>query len=201
MPTPRQPQQERSVLTRQRILEAAAAVLADRGWSAASVSDVTKRAGVTRGAVQHHFADRDGMLTAAIEHLLDTRIDEFHAVAGELTGGAGRTMAVVRTIVEFHQGETFAATLQLCVAAAADPELRPRVAAMEAQMGAKVFWTTIELLGLDGTDPEVRTTIQAFLDSARGLGLAGFIGEDTLRRERVTARWAQMIDQLLPARD
>ncbi|MGW5438662.1 TetR/AcrR family transcriptional regulator [Nocardia asteroides] len=197
MTTPRQPQQERSAHTRRRILEAAAAVLAERGWAGAAVSDVTKRAGVTRGAVQHHFTDREGMLTAAIEHLLDTRIAEFHAVAREIAAGPDHTLRVIRTIVEFHQGEMFAATLQLCVAAAVDPELRPRVAAMEAQMGAKVFWSTIDLLGLDGGDPTVRTTVQAFLDSARGLGLAGFIGDDTLRRDRVTRRWAEMIDELL----
>ncbi len=195
--TPRQPQQERGFTTRRRILEAAAAVLAERGWSATSVSDVTKRAGVTRGAVQHHFTDREGMLAAAIAHLLDIRIEEFQAAAADLPAGAGRTQAVVRMLVEYHQGEAFAATLQLCVAAAADPLLRPRVAAMEAEMGAKIFWTAVDLLGLDGRDRTVRATIQAFLDSARGLGLAGFIGDDTVRREAVTARWAEMIDQLL----
>lgn len=195
--TPRQPQQERGFTTRRRILEAAAAVLAERGWSATSVSDVTKRAGVTRGAVQHHFTDREGMLAAAIGHLLDTRVEEFQAAAADLPAGADRTLIVVRMLVEYHQGAAFAATLQLCVAASADPVLRPRVAAMEAEMGAKIFWTAVDLLGLDGRDRTVRATIQAFLDSARGLGLAGFIGDDAVRREAVTVRWAEMIDQLL----
>lgn len=197
MTTLREPQQERGINTRNRILEAAATVLAERGWAGASVSEIAKRAGVTRGAVQHHFTDREGMLAAAIQHLLDTRIYEFHAAAREFPTGSGRTLAVLRTIVEQHQGENFAATLQLCVAAAGDPQLRPRVAAMEAEMGARIFWATIDLLGLDGGDIAVRTTIQAFLDSARGLGLAGFIGDDSVRRDRVTRRWAEMIDRLL----
>lgn len=188
--------QERGNATRQRILEAAAAALAERGWTGTSVSDVTKRAGVTRGAVQHHFTDREGMLGAAIQYLLDTRISEFHTVAEELPASADRTLEVVRMIVDYHQGPAFAATLQLCVAAAADPVLRPRVAAMEAETGAKIFWTAVDLLGLDGRDPTIRATIQAFLDSARGLGLAGLLGDDARRREQVTLRWAQMIDQL-----
>ncbi|RMI30230.1 TetR family transcriptional regulator [Nocardia stercoris] len=182
--------------TRNRILDAAAQLLAEEGWSAASVSEVAKRAGVTRGAVQHHFTDREGLFTVAIEYVLENRVAEFHDQAKGFPAGPGRTLAVVRTVVEQHQGASFAATLQLCVAAHGEPALRPRVAAMEAEMGAKYYWALIELLRLDGSDPKVRTTVQAFLDSARGLGLAGFIGDDSRRRERVTRRWAEMIDEL-----
>ncbi|MEV0355701.1 TetR/AcrR family transcriptional regulator [Nocardia sp. NPDC050697] len=197
MTTPRQPRQDRGIATRAAILDAAAALLAESGWRAASVLEVAKRAGVTRGAVQHHFADREGLFTAAIGHLLELRRSEFQAAARDFPTGPERTLAVVRTIVDLHVGHTFAATLQLCVAAATDPELRPRVAAMELEMGIQLFWATAALLDLDGTDPTVRTTLQAFLDSARGLGLAGFIADDTARRGQITRRWAEMIDQLL----
>ncbi|QIS24462.1 TetR family transcriptional regulator [Nocardia terpenica] len=182
--------------TRDRILTAAASVLAESGWRAATTDKVARRAGVTRGAIQHHFTDRDGLFTAAIQHLFDTRIAEFQTAARDFPQGPGRTLAIVRAIVELHQGESFAATLQLCVAAAGDPALRPRVADMELQMGIKAFWGTIDYLDLDGTNHTVRSTVQAFLDSARGLGLAGFIADDTTRREHITHRWAEMLDDL-----
>ena len=79
-----------------------------------------------------------------------------------------------------------------------DVALDMGVDAIEAEMGAKIFWTAVDLLGLDGRDPTTRSTIQAFLDSARGLGLAAIVGDDARRRERVTQRWAEMIDELLP---
>ncbi|MGW4481107.1 TetR/AcrR family transcriptional regulator [Rhodococcus triatomae] len=192
----RRPQNENGVATHQRIVEAALEVLATRGWRHASVAEVAARADVTRGAVQHHFKDRDGLFTAAVQHIMDTRISQIEALHhGEYPEGE-RTRVIVRTIVELHQGTSFAAALQLCVAASDDPALRPRVAAMESEVGARGFWALVELLELDGHDGTVRTTVQAFLDSARGLGLAGMLNDDTRRRLQVADRWADMLDDL-----
>ncbi|MEV6217466.1 hypothetical protein [Nocardia sp. NPDC051833] len=91
--------------------------------------------------------------------------------------------------------------LQLCIAASDDPVLTPRVAAMELEVGARGFWALIELLRLDGNDRTVRTTVQAFLDSARGLGLAGMLNDDTRRRGHVADRSAHMLDDLRVPRE
>lgn len=182
--------------THQRIMEAALDVLSTRGWRHASVAEVAARAGVTRGAVQHHFKDRDGLFTAAVQHILNTRIEQIEKFSEIEFPEADRTRSIVRMIVELHQGPTFKAALQLCIAASDDPVLRPRVAAMELEVGARGFWTLIELLDLDGNAPEVRSTMQAFLDAARGLGLAGMLNDDSRRRQYVADRWAQMIDEL-----
>ncbi|WP_234824008.1 TetR/AcrR family transcriptional regulator [Mycobacteroides abscessus] len=177
-------------------MEAALEVLSTRGWRHASVAEVGARAGVTRGAIQHHFKDRDGLFTASIQHILSTRIDQIEKLAELEFSSAERTRSIVRTIVELHQGPTFKAVLQLCMAASDDPVLRPQVAAMELEVGARGFWALIELLDLDGNDPTVRTTMQAFLDAARGLGLAGMLNDDSRRRQHVADRWAQIIDDL-----
>ncbi|MFC7450701.1 TetR/AcrR family transcriptional regulator [Rhodococcus daqingensis] len=182
--------------TYQRIVEAALEVLATRGWRHASVAEVAARAGVTRGAVQHHFKDRDGLFTASVQHIMDTRIHEIEALQHADYPDGERTRTIVHTIIELHQGTSFTAALQLCVAASDDPTLRSRVAAMELEVGARGFWALIELLRLDGNDPTVRTTVQAFLDSARGLGLAGMLNDDSRRRRLVADRWAAMLDEL-----
>ena len=53
--TIRQPQQDRSRATRKRLLEAAIECLAELGWTGTTVAIVAERAGVSRGAAQHHF--------------------------------------------------------------------------------------------------------------------------------------------------
>ncbi|BDU08402.1 TetR/AcrR family transcriptional regulator [Nocardia cyriacigeorgica] len=195
-PGRRQPQNENGVATHQRILDAALDVLATRGWRHASVAEVAERAGVTRGAVQHHFKDREGLFTAAVQQIMDSRVREVENLQHADYPEGERTQAIVRTVVELHQGQMFTAALQLCVAASNDPILRPRIAAMELEVGARAFWTLIELLRLDGNDRTVRTTVQAFLDSARGLGLAGMLNDDSRRRGYVADRWAEMLDEL-----
>ncbi|UGT44172.1 TetR/AcrR family transcriptional regulator [Nocardia yamanashiensis] len=182
--------------TYQRIVEAALDVLATRGFRYTNMAEVAERAGVTRGAVQHHFKDRDGLFTAAVQHILNERISQIEALQQVSYPAAERTREIVHTVVEMHQGSTFSAALQLCMAASDDPALRSRVAAMELEVGARGFWALIELLHLDGNDPTVRTTVQAFLDSARGLGLAGMLNDDTRRRAHVADRWAEMLDDV-----
>lgn len=194
--TRRGPHNENGHTTYRRIQEAALEVLASRGWRNASVAEVAGRAGVTRGAIQHHFKDREGLFTASVQHNLDMRVREIEALQQADYPAAERTRSIVRTVVDLHQGTTFVAALQLCMAATDDPILRPRIAAVELEVGARAFWALIELLELDGSDRRVRATVQAFLDTARGLGLAGMLNDDSRRRGHVADRWAEMLDDL-----
>lgn len=67
--TERIPQQERSRITREGLLRAAVDVLAEQGWAAATVATVAARAGVSRGAAQHHFPTRGALVTATLEQI------------------------------------------------------------------------------------------------------------------------------------
>jgi hypothetical protein len=53
--TLREPRQDRSRATRRRLFEAAIDCLASIGWARTTVALVAERAGVSRGAAQHHF--------------------------------------------------------------------------------------------------------------------------------------------------
>ena len=64
---PRRSQAERTAETRARILAAVVESIAAVGFQRTTASEITRRAGVTWGAVQHHFGGKDGMLAAVIE--------------------------------------------------------------------------------------------------------------------------------------
>jgi AcrR family transcriptional regulator len=51
----------------QRLLDAVTAVLVEEGFEGVSVRKVAARAGVSIGAVQHHFPTKDAMLAAAMD--------------------------------------------------------------------------------------------------------------------------------------
>ncbi|AMT71190.1 TetR/AcrR family transcriptional regulator [Mycobacteroides immunogenum] len=192
----RAPQNENGIATHQRIMDAALDVLSTSGWRNASVAEVAARAGVTRGAIQHHFKDRDGLFTAAISYILNMRVHQIEALVQTRHPNLEQTRAIIREIIELHQGPTFKAALQLCIAASDDPILQPRVAAMELEVGARGFWALISVLELDGNNATVRTTVQAFLDCARGLGLAGMLNDDSRRRQHLADHWAETLSQL-----
>lgn len=63
----RRSQAERTAETRARIMEAVVESIADVGFGRTTAAEITRRAGVTWGAVQHHFGDKDGILRAVLD--------------------------------------------------------------------------------------------------------------------------------------
>ncbi|WP_440995393.1 TetR/AcrR family transcriptional regulator [Arhodomonas sp. SL1] len=64
--TPATPKGER---TRQRLLEAAEEEFGERGFHNASISNITKRAGVAQGTFYIYFASKEAILRALVEHM------------------------------------------------------------------------------------------------------------------------------------
>jgi len=203
MATPHEPKQDRSRATRQRLLEATIEALAETGWAAATVAVVAERAGVSRGAAQHHFPTREDLITAALGYMFDTRMTQATAEATTLRGiaeGAGRTEAVVAGLVESYTTPLFKAALQVWTHAAADPALRERIVPLEAHFGRVSHRMAVAALGVDDSDPVTHHLVQATLDLARGLGLADVLTDDSARRKQVVTQWAATLHAALDAR-
>ncbi|PZG99313.1 TetR family transcriptional regulator [Streptomyces sp. NTH33] len=193
--TERVPKQDRSRVTRQRLLQSAVDCLAEHGWAGSTVSVVAERAGVSRGAAQHHFPTREDLFTAAVEYVAEERSTALRALFPQ--SAAGDRHAVVAALVDLYTGPLFRAALHLWVAASDEDQLRPRVTELEARVGRETHRIAVELLGADEARPGARETVQGFLDMARGLGLANLLTDDTARRERVVTQWAALLEQAL----
>ncbi|MER6615543.1 TetR/AcrR family transcriptional regulator [Streptomyces xantholiticus] len=190
-PTAKAPKQDRSRVTRQRLLEAAVACLAEVGWAGSTVSVVAERAGVSRGAAQHHFPTREDLFTAAVEYVAEERSQALRELPSQ------DRQAVVAALVDLYTGPLFRAALHLWVAASNEEQLRPRVTELEAKVGRETHRIAVRLLGADESRPGVRETVQGLLDMARGLGLANLLTDDAARRERVVAQWAALVQETL----
>ncbi len=193
----REPQQDRSRATRQRVLEAAVECLADLGWAGSTVVTVAERAGVSRGAAQHHFPTREALFAAAFTHMAEQRLAQVRREAERPGASADRTGAVLEMLMGLYTGPLFRAALQLHTAAAVDEDLRALVAGSEVRVNAEVHRTAVALLDVDESVPGHRELVQATLDLIRGLALADVLTDDSRRRRRVLRRWAQAVDAAL----
>lgn len=187
----RSPKQDRSRATRQRLLEAAVSCLAEHGWAGSTVSVVAERAGVSRGAAQHHFPTREDLFTAAVEYVAEQRSTALRALPAQ------DRAAVVAALVDLYTGPLFRAALHLWVAASNEPQLGSRVTELESRVGRETHRIAVELLNADESRPGVRETIQGLLDMARGLGLANLLTDDGVRRERVVRQWTVLVEGAL----
>lgn len=200
MTTLREPKQDRSRATRRRLLDSTTGCLAEKGWSATTVSVVAEHAGVSRGAAQHHFRTREDLITAALDFMFDARTAWAREEATALPSGEGRTEWVVVRLVDYFTGPLFKAALQVWTAAAADEALKLRIVPMEVKFGREAHRTAVELLGVDDTDPVTHRLVQATLDLARGLGLADVLSDDSARRTQITRQWAATLEAALEER-
>ncbi|MBN1304519.1 MAG: TetR/AcrR family transcriptional regulator [Anaerolineales bacterium] len=73
--------QQRSEITRKRIMEAATRLFANAGYNATSVDQICKEAGVSKGAFYHHFSSKQAIFVALFEDwivALDDGMKEMH---------------------------------------------------------------------------------------------------------------------------
>ncbi|HAI47836.1 MAG TPA: TetR family transcriptional regulator [Stenotrophomonas sp.] len=72
--------------TRATLLATARAFFSARGYADTSMDDLTAQAGLTRGALYHHFGDKKGLLQALVAQLdaaMDARLQTISATAAD----------------------------------------------------------------------------------------------------------------------
>lgn len=157
--------QHRGTVTRAKLIDAALETLYSKGYAACSLPELCKRAGVSRGAQQHHFPAKADLLAAAVEQLMKQRHEELReAVDREGAGGEGSVDRLVDHLWEIYSGKSFYVFLELAMAARTDPELKARLAAVNQRFYEEATQTLQALLGLPD-DPEVLMTVARFVTS------------------------------------
>src|SRR5579885_1226019 len=69
MAQPARAKESRAEATRRRLLASARQLFGANGFNGTSVDEVVRAAGVTKGALYHHFADKDALFRAVVEEV------------------------------------------------------------------------------------------------------------------------------------
>ncbi|MBO0853057.1 MAG: TetR/AcrR family transcriptional regulator [Nocardia sp.] len=93
---PRRSQEDRSRTTRANLERAGRRLFGERGYSAVSAEDIVAEAGVTRGALHHHYGDKRGLFITVLEQLEADNTAEVGAAVAALPD-PGDTLAAMAT--------------------------------------------------------------------------------------------------------
>lgn len=192
MTTARAPQQDRSRATRQSLLDATIESLSEVGWSGTTVVAVAARAGVSRGAAQHHFATRDDLVRASVDQVTDEVTERLAATRIDVRT-EDRALAVVEMLTDLWTSSVGRAATHLWVAASTDPGLHDLVLPLERRLNRQIYQSTFTMLGADPEEPQAREAVRLTLHLVRGVGLGALLRGDRSKMKADLAHWAAML--------
>lgn len=186
----------RAETTKRRLLDATVEVLVERGYGGASTIEVTQRAGLSRGALLHHYASRTDLMVAAIEHLTRQRIAEFPLVSSQAPDN-DRVRWAVTILWQSFRGPLYVATLELWLAARNDPDLLAVLLPQERIMGQFIRGMAADLFGAGVSQrPGFAIALEVLLDSQRGAAARSVLrSNDT--DDRLIDAWVALVQSFI----
>ena len=168
------------VQVRAQLLQAASDIATDHGMQAVTLEAVAERAGVTKGALQYHFANKQGLLDALFEQTLErfeSQMETRIAADRQDPHGANSRAYLHATIDEANPAASTNVLRVMVAAMMTDPEIRERYSApmrkwtrpdplpleqaarlMICRLAADGLWIS-DLLGYQDMSPEMRDEV------------------------------------------
>jgi AcrR family transcriptional regulator len=148
---------ETAAATRERIVDAAAALYEAHGVNSTTLQAIAQRADVSRGTVIHHFGSTGGVLDAVAVRILETLELPDEGIFDGAVDDESRLRAYVRAIVEFFQRST--GWWAVFMTEMDRPELKAREAAYDQQLAR----LQAVALGDLATDREVNIVVGSLI--------------------------------------
>lgn len=170
---------------KRRICEAAAACLSETGYHRTSIIQVVRRAGISQGALLHHYPAKEDLVIATAAHLLNRSVKWFARAKAELKGKEGFAAVIQRSWREQFLSDEYGALLEILVAARTDDSLRKRLAPALRSWREAIEAELATLL----PDDLHKRDLAAVLTISRCL-MTGLVVHDSLVEEDLSMRWA-----------
>ena len=195
-PPIRRTQAERRAATRSALVTATVECLVELGYAHTTTQEVQRRAGVSRGALTHHFTSKAELMLAAVDHLYDGFSESVRKAAAELPlEPSTRVRLGIEIVGQRFHGPLFVAAMELWTAARTDAELRAALLPHEKRLGAQLRELAMEVFGDEvAAHPASEAIYQVLLTSMRGQALTYFLQPEGPRENAYLQHLLAMVD-------
>jgi AcrR family transcriptional regulator len=197
---PRRPQAQRSAETRARLIDAAINCLHRLGYGATTVTDVAQEAGVSRGAMTHHFPAKTDLMVAVVRTVF-RKDAEYYRLS--LTGIS--PLDWMRSLPATSWGAVSQpsgiAVMEIMLATRSDPELADRLREMQMRIDAEAHAWIVERHRAAGLEerPDGEAVHRVFVAATRGLALEALFMRNHDEIDKSIEVLAEVLRCLYPA--
>ncbi len=176
-----------------KLTDAAAEVFAERGYDGAGVAEISRRAGVTTGAIYSRYRGKSELLFDALDTAVEEHLDSI-LTSSEYTSPAEVLSSLGSHLLDKH-GDQDALLLEAVVASRRDSELSEMLGRRLEDQGMRLA-KIIEEAKSDGQfDDSIDTKAIVTLALAINLGFTIFRTMDTPMPE--SHEWQVVIDRII----
>lgn len=168
---------ERSGATRRQLVQATIDVVRERSYHGASVFEVAKAAGVTPGALQHHFGSKAALMLHVLETILGAEGPDaltWPAPSLSLATRAQRFVQVLWT--HLYEPPRFLVAWDVYFGSCHDPAMREAIARQRAPLADTLHARFLAVFPEAAGDAGIGAFIDLVLSALRGLGVLRLFG-------------------------
>ncbi len=205
IPKTRRSQLERTTETQTILVQAAVDLLATLGYGKTTTQLVAKQAGVTTGALHHHFSTKDDLMLAVLDHTTIKVEQELQALNSTPFAGKASIRGVVDHLWEIYGQPDYWAVWEIVIGTRSDKDLHRRVLEHRTQSMANIVPPWLDriesLIAGAGTSVDAAETFEFMLIAIRGLRLERFMDKEEAYFDRHLTMLADFVSFRLQASD
>ena len=168
---------DRSEATQTHLVQAAIQVVQERGYQGASVFEVAKAAGLTHGAIQHHFGTKAVLMTRVVDALLDANGSTDPGWPDASLPLAERARDTLQLLWQrVYEPERFLVAWQVYLGCRADDTVLRYIADKRQAQQAQLVERFLHLFPELPDSADTRSLFDLVLSTLRGMGLVRLFG-------------------------
>ncbi|MGP3963845.1 TetR/AcrR family transcriptional regulator [Nonomuraea sp. 3N208] len=184
--------------TRARILRAAVESLIEKGVAATTTLEVQRRAGVSRGALLHHFPTHEDLLGAAVGLLVERNEEAVRKELAVTAADNERLSRSLRVLGSLLRSPSYGAELELWAVARTNPRLREVLRRAEGAARRDLYRVLGDVLGPEAmAAPGYPLVAELTVQLLRGMAISEVLHREDADREQLLERWGQIVGPLL----
>ena len=193
-------QEQRSAETLSRIRKATIDVMYEKGFSRTSTPQIAAVAGISRGAMNHHFASKEDILTDAIDAMLEEVNKTLFAFAEDYGTRGGSTDEIVDHVWRVMSDRLYYVTMEYLPEARHNPEFKARIVPVVKRFheGLDAIWSALALQkGV--SEGHAKLVMNTTMCVVRGMIAQTILREDDDYYEKMLTFWKSEVRRQFPS--